>query len=98
MHGYAIQVYDNPDSGKPFNIMVDVNGYKGPNRGGRDIWDLDIFYDGTINGGHLNPECMNNSSCAKRTMNHEFYSKCLTTYTGSGCFGRFKDRGFKFDY
>lgn len=98
MHGYAIHVFQYPDYISPLNIIVDVNGNKGPNRGGRDIWNLDIFYDGTINGPNLNPECMNDSGCAKRTMNSEFYSKCLTSYDGSGCFGRFKDRGFKFDY
>ena len=98
MHGYAIQVYEIPYAISPLNIIVDVNGYKGPNRGGRDIWNLNVYYDGTINEPHLNPECMADSSCARRTMNSQFYNRCLTSYDGDGCFGRFKDRGFKFDY
>ncbi len=98
MHGYAISVYDISNQNHPLNLIVDINGYKGPNRGGRDIWNLDVFYDGTINGPTLNPECMNSKGCAKGRINSEFYSRCLTSYDGSGCFGRFKDRGFKFDY
>ena len=97
MHGYAISVVC-PDSGMPLRLTADVNAYKGPNRGGRDLWELRVYYDGTINGPHLNPECMNDSGCAKGTINSEFYTKCLTSYDGAGCFGRFKDRGFKFDY
>jgi len=97
MHGYAISVIC-PDSGMPLRLTADVNAYKGPNRGGRDLWELRVYYDGTINGPHLNPECMNDSGCAKGTINSEFYTKCLTSYAGAGCFGRFKDRGFKFDY
>lgn len=98
MHGYAIRVNRLPNFSNPFNIIVDINGNKGPNRGGRDIWSLNIYYDGTINGAKLGPECMNDSSCAKNNVNAEFYTKCLTSYGGAGCFGRFKDRGFKFDY
>ena len=97
-HGYAMHVREMPNPQSPFNIIVDVNGEAGPNRGGRDIWNINVYYDGTINGAHLNPECVKDSSCTQRTINRLFYSKCFTSYDGDGCFGHFRENGFKFDY
>ena len=96
MNGYAIRV-DVPDYSNPMRLTVDVNGKAGPNRGGRDIWDLWVHYDGTINDRVLTPECVSNSACMERFRSGS-YSNCFTSYLGTGCFGRFKDNGFKFDY
>lgn len=100
MNGYAIYI-DPPGylggNINPMRLTVDVNGKAGPNRGGRDIWDLWVHYDGTINDRVLTPECVSNSVCMERFRSGS-YSNCFTSYLGTGCFGRFKDNGFKFDY
>ena len=45
------------DSDTPFLLYVDVNGKKGPNKIGYDLWSMDIFYDGSIDEGGATPEC-----------------------------------------
>lgn len=41
----------------PIALYVDVNGKKGPNKIGYDLWNMDIFYDGSIDETTINPEC-----------------------------------------
>ena len=100
MNGYAIYIEapGTMDNDYPMKLLVDVNGQKGPNRGGRDIWDLWVHYDGTINEKVLTPECVSDESCMSRYRSGAYGGDCLTSYFGTGCFGRFKDNGFKFDY
>ena len=103
-HGYAIRMYGGPaDMYGPLMITVDVNGYKGPNRGGRDIWTLDVYYDGTINDVNLTPECIQEEYCGgpsspEETINERFEHCKEFSYDGNGCFAHFKDNNFKFDY
>ena len=95
------------DSYVPGTIFVDVNGRKGPNKIGYDLWSMSIFYDGTIDEGELKPECRkNNSNCdgnfgsTPKEIRDNRCEGCRTgdlTYYG-GCFGHFLENGFKFDY
>ena len=92
------------DNDTPGTIYVDVNGRKGPNKIGYDLWSMSVFYDGVIDEGTLSPECRKNNDCkyyenAKVARNERFES-CRTggnEYYG-GCFGHFLENGFKFDY
>ncbi len=98
-------LYFNSDS--PINLTVDVNGKKGPNKVGYDLWTMSIFYDGTIDESWLNPECKKNKDLCyfqedidklrdirfKYCVGDEQYSSHY-----GGCFGHFLENGFKFDY
>jgi hypothetical protein len=87
-----------------------VNGKKGPNKFGYDLWDMDIFYDGSIDEGGINPECKKgipspesgmlcgyNGSTAKEVRDNKFNNSCQEGGY-AGCFGHFLENNFKFDY
>jgi len=95
-HGYAIDIRSGWEN-KPLMLIVDVNGQAGPNRGGRDIWWLYVYDNGTITDIDLTPECEKDTECIKNETEREF-NNCLSSYWGRGCFAHFKDNGFKFDY
>lgn len=93
----------------PLEIIVDINGNKGPNKIGYDLWTMSIFYDGSIDESNVTPECKqgkrnlggyknfcggNNTPSEARAMRFE---TCQDSYYG-GCFGHFLENGFKFDY
>ena len=48
---------DPANSSFPITLYVDVNGEKGPNKIGYDLWNMSIFYDGSIDESGVNPEC-----------------------------------------
>ncbi len=83
----------------PINIYVDVNGKKGPNRVGYDLWGMSIFHDGTVDESNSYNKYYKNSDSTH--LDHEArehrYEQCKTG-TYSGCFGHFLENGFKFDY
>ena len=89
----------------PGYIYVDINGRKGPNKIGYDLWGMTIFYDGIIDESELIPECRKNNEClyghenAKEIRDNRF-EECRTEEAGNygGCFGHFLENGFKFDY
>ncbi|MBR1460004.1 type II secretion system protein, partial [bacterium] len=110
INGYSISVYP-PTQYYPGGLSVDVNGRKGPNVGGRDIWYLSIYNDGTLNEPGLTPECLKDSdACARqgssgntvREIIDNQFAKCTTQGElnpyGAGCFGHFKEAGYVFDY
>ena len=106
-HGYAMRMR-TPDVGWPAVIQVDVNGEAGPNRGGRDLWEMSVFYDGSIHGASISPECQQNQNnctlygntrATKQEIIDSRFEHCKEFgYDGGGCFGHFKENGFKFDY
>ena len=85
----------------PLVLYVDVNGRKGPNKIGYDLWSMSIFYDGTIDEGGLTPECKRNNECyytnSPSEERAERFEGCPDSPYG-GCFGHFLENGFKFDY
>lgn len=96
--------------GWPMRILVDVNGKKGPNKVGYDLWDMDIFYDGSIDEGSVNPECRkgipspeSGDLCGSEwgdtptEVREAQFEWCKNSGYG-GCFGHFLENNFKFDY
>lgn len=84
-------------------ITVDVNGKKGPNRVGYDIWSLSLFYDGSLDEGGVTPECKRNNNECKFGANpseirQNRFSSCSEYSNYGGCFGHFLENNFKFDY
>lgn len=92
----------------PGELLVDVNGRKGPNKIGYDLWSMSVFYDGIIDESELTPECRkNNNNCngvnsnfgsTPKEIRDNRFQYCRTTETYGGCFGHFLENGFKFDY
>ena len=95
---------------KPGELYVDVNGRKGPNKIGYDLWSMSVFYDGIIDEGELTPECRkNNNNCigsygsTPREIRDNRFLDCNGrgrdwSIQYGGCFGHFMENGFKFDY
>ena len=94
----------------PINLYVDVNGKKGPNRVGYDLWDMNIYYDGVIEESGVGPECRgkidskydgDSYKCIEYTAHEKretrFENICKEDAYG-GCFGHFLENNFKFDY
>ena len=82
----------------PIDLYVDVNGKKGPNRVGYDLWNMDIFYDGVIDDSRIGPAIRSGNNYSSphdiREVNFEF---CKEGLYGQ-CFGHFLENNFKFDY
>ena len=91
---------DSPiDGGSPITLTFDVNGKKGPNKTGYDLWSTSVYYDGSIDD--LTPENREDwtPDQIKKFVESNF-EKCKAGSRdyGGGCFGHFKRNGFKFDY
>ncbi len=92
----------------PISLYVDVNGKKGPNRVGYDLWSMDIFYDGVIDESGVGPECRgrieNDYEYAACTLENTAQMRREDRYEGvcaggyGGCFGHFLNNNFTFDY
>ncbi len=110
MNGYTFSI-TAPTPDKPSAITFDVNGKGRPNAGGRDIWTVSLYNDGTLNESGLTPECLKSSqACSMGSSVQEIidsqFAKCTAEVVspsyGAGCFGHFKEgtakSQFKFDY
>ena len=97
--------------GNPISLFVDVNGKKGPNRVGYDLWEMDIYYDGTIDEtnigvyidcvkyDHLESWCGGEKPDFTTTsIRNERFVHCTEDLAYGGCFGHFLENNFKFDY
>ena len=93
----------------PIELFVDVNGKKGPNRVGYDLWSMDIFYDGVIDESAVGPECRGRRVDPKYSFDVDAYEceqaeerenrfEVCKNGTYGGCFGHLLENGFKFDY
>ena len=88
----------------PGDLYVDVNGKKGPNKIGYDLWSMTVFYDGVIDESGLTPECRksDNPGFDVNSFRDDRFYACRTPNSDAGnyggCFGHFLENGFKFDY
>ena len=110
--GMVVDTFVEPvigDSDTPGELFVDVNGLKGPNKIGYDLWVMEVFYDGTIDESELTPECRkNNNNCignfgsTPKEIRDNRFLECRSVDSNieayGGCFGHFLENGFKFDY
>ena len=90
---------------EPIGLYVDVNGKKGPNRVGYDLWFMDIFWDGIVDESGAGPECRGREdsewcgySSLQEAREEHFESNCKEENWYGGCFGHFLNNNFKFDY
>ena len=111
--GAAVAIYvDSIDTGDEYTddyfgyINVDVNGPKGPNIRGRDLFTMYFFGDGVLDAWHINPACRKNgTSCsngnsAKQARENLFNSYCKnnTTWDQGGCFAKILNDNWEMNY
>lgn len=86
--GASILIWSNglgydPEYHGYLDIIVDVNGRQGPNRYGRDLFQMQLYSDGKI------AESYNGSDPS---------DNCLTSDYGLGCFTKVVNNGWTMDY
>ena len=82
------------DGTATIGVNVDVNGQKGPNVIGYDMWSMSIFYDGSVDESGVGPEVRKNGNI--KEAREARFSACKEQY--GGCFGHFLNNNYKFDY
>lgn len=94
----------------PVDIIVDVNGKKGPNKAGYDVLSMSLFYDGVLDAGGVDPECRkNNDYCYPwegeknpSSVRDNWFQSYLSSDNSSSSygdtFGHLLENNFKFDY
>lgn len=85
------------------HIFVDTNGMKGPNIGGRDVFFLAYYDNGTIDEEGIVPSCNAIKQCslpanAKETRDTYFSSRCKSSTRFLGCFGKILNDGWEMNY
>ena len=96
---FALEDY-REDESYPIVVYFDVNGKKGPNKIGYDMWSATVFYDGSVDESEMTPEVKKEKSAEEqeKIIESKFeYCKDGTNQYG-GCLGHFMRNGFKFDY
>ena len=106
----SIFYYGNKDLPAPIELHVDVNGKRGPNRIGYDLWTMSIFYDGVIDESYVGPECRgridaeyndDDLKCEQKSAQEKRenrFEDCKQGNPYGGCFGHLLENNFKFDY
>lgn len=85
------------------HMVIDVNGPKGPNRGGRDIFFAEFYDDGSIDIAGATPECKSQGKCdgnksLKDMREAYFNSNCKTGRYGMGCIGKIINDNWEMNY
>ena len=93
--GAIIRIGYTYTNDQPIVVYVDINGKKGPNRVGYDLWCMSIFYDGVLGESGAVPDTRK-GDIGWISMEGRFEG-CQEGYYG-GCFGHFLENSFKFDY
>ena len=105
-------MYDALDTGTiytddfSYRIVVDINGKKGPNIYGRDLFVMYVFPDGVIDVFQANPACRENNSCLSGKTNvtdwRESVAANCASATGEvwhdGCFARILNDNWQMNY
>ena len=99
---FSLQYYapDEEEGGSsylPINVYFDVNGKKGPNKIGRDLWSVSVYYDGSVDEGGVTPEVRKGDAEELKHRVEARFEGCKDGTYG-GCFGHFMRNNFKFDY
>ncbi len=94
---FSLEDYYDESEDYPIAVAFDVNGKKGPNKIGYDLWTATVFYDGSVDEGGVFPEIRKTYKADEASESRFKYCKSGDSSYG-GCFGHFMRNGFKFDY
>ena len=81
---------------KILNIAVDINGLKGPNIVGRDLFWLYVYTNGLIDDAP--PDAAANAPLTKEQRDEAYNSKCLPGTSSDGCFGKILNDNWEMTY
>lgn len=79
-----------------FAVYVDINGQKGPNIAGRDIFSIYIYNDGMIDdSNNISP-----APLSKEEREKTYNENCIQAngYTWNGCFGKILNDNWEMNY
>ena len=84
------------------HMLIDINGPKGPNIGGRDMFYAEFYDDGSIDVAGATPECKANGVCDGDSLtairDALYNSSCNSTWQGQGCLGKIINDGWQMTY
>lgn len=83
-------------------MLIDVNGPSGPNIGGRDLFYLSFYDDGSLDVEGVTPPCRQQGSCdgssVKDVRENLYTTSCQSSYFGIGCFGKILNDNWEMNY
>lgn len=82
----------------PVVVYLDVNGAKGPNIGGRDMFTFNIYNDYSIDEVEVNKSDSESSTSPEDERNDLYNNNCLTSNVGKGCFGKILNDNWQVNY
>ncbi len=85
------------------SMLFDINGSKGPNIIGRDLFYAKFYDDGSIDVPGATPECKSLGACGGTSLTdireNLFNSECVSsTAYGNGCFGKILNDNWEMNY
>lgn len=84
------------------HVVIDVNGSAGPNIGGRDVFRLEFYDDGSLDVLGATPECKSKGVCNGQSLTkireNLYNSNCLKNYSGYGCIGKILNDNWEMNY
>ena len=91
--GVSIRPWYTKSGDRLINIMVDINGKKGPNIEGRDMFLLCLYNNGLID------DTGTSAPLAKDARENMFTNTCKTSSSGiGGCFGKILNDNWEMNY
>ncbi len=94
--GVSIRPLYSLEGNKLINIAVDVNGVKGPNIVGRDLFWLYVYNNCLIDD--VPPDTTSNAPLTKEQREELFNTLCLKTDSADGCFGKILNDNWEMTY
>ena len=86
-------------------FFIDINGQKGPNIYGRDLFLMHVYPDGVIDDYKVNPECRINGKCSGDSSVKDYretlFASCLSNAGNSyinGCFAKILNDNWEMNY
>ena len=85
------------------HMLIDINGPKGPNIAGRDLFFAEFYDDGSIDVYGATPECKSKGICtgdaSLTDLRNDLYDEnCFSSSYGRGCFGKILNDNWQMTY
>ena len=84
------------------HITIDINGTKGPNIAGRDLFFVTYYPDGSIDEDGIPPICKTNNKCiggtSAQNVRENYGKNCASSAEAKGCFGLLLNSGWEMNY
>ena len=96
--GATLRTGYSPEGAKLFNIALDINGPKGPNIVGRDLFWIYIYNNGVIDEGQIDANTTAPLTTAQREMRYQNGCGNPDNDSGGGCFGKILNDNWQMTY